>query len=133
MTQVWLDTNVVLRFLTGEPPDLFRRARALFRRATEGEIVARLSHVTVAEAVWVLGSFYGKSAREIGDTLRSLVLADGIAVEDVDTILDALRVMAETNVAFVDAYVATLARRRGDPVASFDADFRRLDVALVDL
>lgn len=133
MTEVWLDTNVVLRFLTGQPPELFRRARRLMRRAADGEITVRVTHVALAETVWVLGSFYGREPSAIADTLRSFVLADGVKVDDPDTVLDALRSMIDANVAFVDAYVAATARRSEAPVASFDEDFRRLGVELAAL
>jgi predicted nucleic acid-binding protein len=133
VTEVWLDTNVVLRFLTGEPPDLFRRAQRLMRRAARGEVVARITHVALAETVWVLGSFYGRDATAIAETLRSFVLADGVSVDDPDAVLEALRLMVDANVAYIDAYVAVTARRSGQPVASFDADFRRLGVELEQL
>lgn len=131
--EVWLDTNVLLRYLTGQPPEQFRRARRLMQRAAEGEIVARVTHVALAETVWVLGSFYGREPSAIAETLRSFVLADGVKVDDPDTALDALRSMVDANVAFVDAYVAATARREAAPVASFDEDFRRLGVELADL
>lgn len=130
---VWLDTNALLRFLTGQPPEHFRRARRLMQRAADGEIVARVTHVALAETVWLLGSFYGREPTAIADTLRSFVLADGVRVDDPDTVLDALRSMVDANVAFVDAYVAVTARRNAAPVASFDEDLRRLGVELVGI
>lgn len=133
MTEVWLDTNIVLRFLTGQPPEHFRRARRLMRRAADGEIVVRVTHVALAETVWVLGSFYGREPSAIADILRSFVLADGVKIDDPDTVLDALRSMIDANVAFVDAYVAATARRNEAPIASFDEDFRRLGVELADI
>jgi predicted nucleic acid-binding protein len=81
----------------------------------------------------VLGPFYGHERDAIAETLRSFILADGVSVEQPDTALEALRLMADAKVAFVDAYVAATARRNAAPVASFDADFRRLGIDLVDL
>lgn len=133
MTDVWLDTNVLLRYLTGEPPGLFRRARRLMVRAAQGDIVARVTHVALAETVWVLGSFYARPPSAIAETLRAFVLARGVSVDDPDAVLDALRLMDDANVAFVDAYVAATARRAAAPVATFDAGFRRLGVELVEL
>ncbi|MDO8562304.1 MAG: PIN domain-containing protein [Candidatus Limnocylindria bacterium] len=39
--------------------------------------------------------------------------------------------MQEVNVAYVDAYLAAVARAHGEAVATFDADFKRLGVELV--
>jgi predicted nucleic acid-binding protein len=133
MSDVWLDANVVLRFITKDPPDQFRRAQRLMRHAVDGDVTLRLSHITIAESVWVLDSFYGHEVGAIADTLRSLVTATGVDVEDADVVLEALRLMADSKVAFADAYVAATARRAGEPVATFDADLRRLGVELVQL
>ncbi len=133
MTDVWLDANVVLRYLTREPPALAAAARRLIARAADGEIRLRLTHVTIAEIVWVLGCFYERRPVEIADALRGFVLADGVSIDDTDTVVDALRLMSDANVDFADAYVAVAARRAGAAVASFDADFRRLGVELLDI
>lgn len=130
---VWLDANVLIRFLTGDPPDQARRARRLMQRAAAGEISLRVATVVIAEVVWVLGSFYDRGRAEIAEAIRSLVVADGVAAEDADLLLEALRLMADANVAYVDAYLAASARRAAEPVASFDAAFRRLGVELAPL
>ena len=130
---VWLDTNVVIRFLIGEPPDQAKRAQRLMRRAAAGELVVRLPTVVIAEAIWVLGSFYDGGRAAIAEAIRSLVLADGVSVDELDVVLEALRLMEDANVAYVDAYLAASARRSGEPVASFDAGFRHLGVELVPL
>ena len=39
--------------------------------------------------------------------------------------------MEDANVSFVDAFIAASARSRGEAVATFDADFKRLGVEVV--
>lgn len=133
MNEIWLDTNVVLRFLLGEPAAQFERAHRLMRRAAAGDVVARVSHVTIAEATWVLATAYERDRTAIAESLSAFIRSDGISVANTDVVLDALRRMSERNVAFVDAYVAAVARHHLQPVATFDADFRRLDVELAEL
>ncbi len=130
---VWVDANVLLRFITRDLPDQGRRAQRLMRRAEDGELVLRIPAVVIAEVVWVLGSFYEVERRQIADTLRALVLADGVAVDDADLVVEALRIMEEANVAYADALLAVAARQSGEPVATFDRDFRRLGVELFDV
>lgn len=131
MTNVWADTNVLVRFITGDPADMARRARRLLRRAADGEMLLRIPSVVVAEVVWVLGSYYGHDRNAIADSVRTLLLANGVSTEDEELVLDALRLMQEANVAYVDAYVAATARAHREPVATFDTDFRRLGVELL--
>ncbi|MEB3337389.1 MAG: PIN domain-containing protein [Leptolyngbyaceae bacterium] len=58
MNDFWVDTNIFLRLLTGDPPELAQRAFRLAERAEQGEIRLRVSPMVVAEMVWVLSSFY---------------------------------------------------------------------------
>ena len=124
----WLDANVLLRFLTGSPPELAERAAGLLQTAQRGEISLRVHSVVVAETVWVLESFYGYSREEISGVLVPLLEHPGLRVEGVRTVVRALGAMAENNVDFVDALLAETARSRGESIASFDKDFRELGV-----
>jgi len=124
----WTDANVLLRFLTDEPPELAARAAKLLEGAQRGELSLKVHSVVVAETVWVLQSFYGYSKQEISAALVPLLVDHGLKVEGSRTVTGALESMAEMNVDFVDALLAQTARSRGEGVASFDADFRKLDV-----
>lgn len=128
MTRVWVDANVVLRFLTGEPPDLAARARQLLQKAERGEVVLCLSPVVVAEVVWVLCGFYKLPKAQVADHLGALLIAPGVEAQGQDTLLAALALMAEANVDFADALLAAAAQQNGETVCSFDEDFRRLRV-----
>lgn len=127
---VWLDTNVLLRFLTGKPTDLAGRARRILRRAADGELVLRVTPVVIAELIWVLRSVYRTDVNSVGDAIRSIALAKGIDVADEEVVLEAVRLMEDTGVDYPDAFVAASARVRGEAVATFDADFKRLGVEI---
>jgi predicted nucleic acid-binding protein len=131
MTEVWADTNILLRFLTREPRELAERARRLIEQAERGTVTIKLAPVIVAEVVWVLGSFYRRSQPEIAGALIPLLTTTAIQTVDGERVVAALSRMAERNVAFVDAYLAEIARAEGAAVASFDENFKRLDVAWV--
>jgi predicted nucleic acid-binding protein len=103
------------------------------RRAERGDLVLRLSVVVVAEVVWVLSRRYSHTKEQIAGSLQMVITADGIDVEAADDVLDALQMMVDQNVDFVDAYVAAVAVRRRESVATFDSDFRKLGVRVVAL
>lgn len=119
---------MLLRFLTGSPPELAERAAQLLEEAQRGEVTLRVHPVVVAETVWGLESFYGYSRAEISGALVPLLEQPTLRVEGARVVVRALEVMAENNVDFVDALLAETARSRGEGVASFDKDFRRLDI-----
>lgn len=122
----WLDANVLLRFLTGDPPELAERAAGLLERAQRGEVLLRVHTVVVAETVWVLDSFYDYSKEDISRALIPLLEQPALRVEGARTVVRALETMAAKNVDFADALLAETARSRGEGVASFDRDFRKL-------
>ena len=131
MKTVWVDANVLLRLLTDQPRELARRAQRLMSRAAEGEILMVIPVVVLAEVIWVLRSpHYGYKPARIASELQELVTGDGISMEGGDDVLEALALMTEHNVDFADAYLAAVAARRREPVATLDADLRRLGVQL---
>jgi len=58
MKQAFVDANVVLRYLTKDPPTMAEASLKLFTAAQKGKISLRMISITVAEVVWVLESFY---------------------------------------------------------------------------
>jgi predicted nucleic acid-binding protein len=125
---VWVDANVVLRLLTGQPKGQAQAAAALMARADAGELRLRVCPLVVAEVVWVLTSAYDVPRAEVTDVLTSFLASGGLIVEEGMLLAAALAQMAEQRVDFVDAYLAAKARLSGDPVATFDGDFDRLGV-----
>lgn len=122
-----MDANVLLRFLTGEPQALAQRAAQAILRAEGGETRLVVSPLVVAEMIWVLKSFYKRTPGEIAGVLIPLLSADGVEVEDKDTMLRAIELVRDLNVDFVDAVLSLEAIRKGETVCTFDeTDFKRL-------
>jgi predicted nucleic acid-binding protein len=132
MSYLWVDANVLLRFITGDPPEMAQRALRLIERAELGEVTLRLSPLIVAEIVWVLGSFYRYPRTQIAEVLLPLVTARGVNLEAAEQVVAALDRMATANVDFIDAFLAENARSEGGAVASFDREFSRLGVDWVE-
>lgn len=130
---VLLDANILLRYLTNQPPELAERSRALLERAENGELKLILTPLVVAECVWVLKSFYKLPLAAIGAALQQVLELGGVTTQQRPIISAALSSMAQHTVDFTDAYLAELARAEGLSVASFDQDFRKLSVTLVSI
>lgn len=127
MTGAWLDANVILRHLTGDPPEMAEAALAALTEAEKGRAELHVLQVTVAEVVWVLESYYGHGREAIGETVAAFLEADGLVVEEADRLQVALALYRSEDVDFADAIVAAAARGDGPPaVCSFDRDFERV-------
>ncbi len=125
----WVDTDVLLRHLTGEPPELARPANELLARAHAGEIILHLHSVTLAEAVWALHRSYGVARADIARTLGGVLQAGGIVSEEADVVLGALDDYATLTVDFPGAVLARRAAASAAPACyTFDRHFERLGV-----
>jgi predicted nucleic acid-binding protein len=123
MSRLLLDTNVIVRFLTGDHPAHSPRSRNLFARAAAGDVTLIVRDLALAETAWVLQSFYSLDRNAIPAALKDLIDSAGIEVENKATLLSALRNFAQTDVNFVDAYHAAVAAAESIAIASFDRDF----------
>ena len=129
MKRLWVDANVLLRFLTGEPDDMYEHSAELMARVEKGDAKLMISQLVLAEVIWVLKSFYKYSMEEIADALVSLLSASGVEAEDRQMMVRAVELAREKNVDYIDAHLALAAVAHGEEVCTFDkTDFKRLPV-----
>jgi predicted nucleic acid-binding protein len=120
----FVDTNVLVRHLTGDPPDLAERATAYLR--TERELL--LTDLVAAETVYVLESFYETPRDQVGEAVRSLVAFDSIVCVDPALLLRAVEVYETDRIYFAEAYLVACAETTGvGTVASFDRSIDRVN------
>jgi predicted nucleic-acid-binding protein len=132
MNRLWVDANVILRFLTGEPEDMASQVKQLMQRVERGEVVLFISSLILAEIIWVLKSFYGHSMTDIAAALLPLVAADGIELESREFTVQAIELARDRNVDFVDAFLAVQSAHSGETVCTFDeSDFKRLPASWI--
>ena len=123
------DTNILLRFLSGEPPAQAAAARKLFERAANGEVTLEIPPLIVAEAYYTLVSFYKVERKQAAEKLAMLLQQHGVKLGEENVVLAALERLQTANIGFSDAYLAASAGQERITVASFDRDFDKLGVA----
>ena len=121
----WIDTNVLVRHLTGDPPAMARRATRFLAAAAPGELL--LADLVLAEVVYVLGSVYDLDRLAVAAAARAVVTFPAIAVDDPQLLLRAVEVYENDRLDFAEAYLVASAERSGvRAVASFDKTVRRV-------
>jgi predicted nucleic acid-binding protein len=119
----FLDTNVLIRHLTGDPPAQARRATAFLERAEE----LLVPDVIVAEAIYVLESFYEVKPTRVAELVRAVIAFPAIAVVDEPLLLRALEVYEVHRIDFAEAYLVASAEASGiEAIASFDRSIDRV-------
>lgn len=119
----FVDTNVLIRHLTGDPPDLAERATAFLAGADE----LLLPDLIVAEIVYVLESFYEVPTDEVARLVRSVIAFTPIRTLDSALLLRALEVYETHRIDFAEAYLASSAEAAGlQDIISFDHSIDRV-------
>lgn len=121
-----IDTNLLVRYLTGDDPKQSSRARALI----DGNDIF-VSATVLLESEWILRSVYGFTAHDVAAALTAFAGLPRVTTEDPDLIAKALD-WALQGMDFADAL--HLARAKGcDAFVSFDRRFAELANAIGDL
>ena len=119
----FVDTNVLVRHLTGDPPEQAARATRLLSRA--GQLL--LPDLVLAEVVYVLESVYRVPRPRVAELARAIVAFGAIEVVDEPALLRALEVYELHRLDFADAYLVAEAEISGvHAVASFDKEIERV-------
>jgi predicted nucleic-acid-binding protein len=129
MAELFVDTNIFLRFLTNDDPEKAQRAEALFKKAVAGKVTLRTSVLVVAEMVWTLESFYGLARDDIAEKIGKILNTPNLSCETSAIVLEALDLYADKNVDFIDAYHGVILRGADEVrVVTYDRKhFKRME------
>ena len=118
-----LHTKLLVRHLTGDPPDLAARATGFLRDADE----LLLADLVVAETVYVLESFYELQRPRVAELARAILSFGPVQVLDLNLLLRAVEVYELDRLDFAEAYLIASAGQSGvGVVASFDRSIDRV-------
>lgn len=106
----WVDTNVILRFITQSPDEHARVATKLMESVDAGRIILHIHPMIIAECCYVLqGKTYNLPHKQTAQILRELIMADGIESDQEQVLLKALDYYDQHHIDFEDAYLAAYA------------------------
>jgi predicted nucleic acid-binding protein len=119
----FVDTNILVRHLTGDPPAMAERATALL--ADQPELY--LADLIVAETIYVLESFYKAPRDQVATAMRSLITMPSMITVDPALLLRAVEVYEVDRLDFAEAYLVACAESAGvGSIASFDTAIDRV-------
>lgn len=121
--KAFLDTNVVVRHLTQDPPTQGAAASAFLADAEE----LVLTDLVLAEIVYVLESFYRVPRARVAALARSVIGFPAISTRDESLLLRAVEVYERDRLDFAEAYLVACAEESGvRAIASFDRSIDRV-------
>ena len=120
-----VDTNALVRLLVRDDAEQVRVTESF---TTPG---AWVSHLVLAEAMWVLNAVHERTAEQIAKAIDMLLNHKDLSVQDADVVCSALvHFRKRPALGFSDCLVLEIARKAGHvPLGTFDRDLAKLDGA----
>lgn len=115
-----VDTNIIIRYLTGDDRVQSPAATDLFRAAQSGTVKLLIPTSTVQESVYVLETEYGFDAAAIAPRLISLLSLPNVRCPEIGWVAEALQFYRTKNCDFGDALLCAFALAEGCGVVTFD-------------
>jgi predicted nucleic acid-binding protein len=130
MTTPFIDTDVIIRFLTGDDPEKQAAATALFEQVEQGLLTVTAPDTVIADAVYVLSSprLYHLARSAVKELLGALVQLAYFQVQNKLAVLRALELYGSTRLDFGDTLIiASMEQQRSQILYSYDAGFDRFE------
>ncbi len=117
MKKIFIDTNVILRYLLGESDSI------AIEKILKGKDTLIIPDIVIAEIVWTLGRFYKWNKTKIIEFLLVLLKRDNIEFNE-NLIFATFNTFLKHNIKYTDSYISELMRiSKVKGVYSFDHDF----------
>ena len=118
-----VDTNLLVRLVVRDDADQVNAAEAFVAKG------AWVSHLVLAETLWVLDAVYNRSPAQIASAIDRLLNHKELTLQDSDVVALALdRFRSRPSVGFSDCLVLEIARKAGHlPLGTFDRNLAKLD------
>lgn len=119
------DTNLLVRLIVRDEPEQARAAEEFISKG------AWVSHLVLAETLWVLDAVYERSPAQIAIAIEMLLNHKHLTLQDVDVVAAALESFrARPSLGFSDFLVLEIARKAGHlPLGTFDKTLAKHDGA----
>jgi len=128
MPVCFLDTNILLRFLTRDDEQKAQQALNLLLRIERGEEKAITSSLVIFETIYTLQSFYKVPRQHIKEQVLSIISLRSLHLPDKNLFHQALDLYVTKNISFADAYnAAYMQSEEVSNIYTWDRDFDRID------
>jgi len=127
---IFLDSNIILRYLTRDDAKKAENCYELFQKAKTGEIRLITCEAVITEVVYVLSSesLYRLPREEIQQLLTPIISLKGLKLRQKKIFLRALEVYTLNNIDFEDALIyAYMENGKIKKIFSYNRDFDKLD------
>jgi predicted nucleic-acid-binding protein len=120
-----VDTNLLVRLIARDDAKQVAAAESFVAKG------AWVSHLVLAETVWVLEAVFGLEHGQIATAIDMLLRHTQLTIQDSDVVTAAFELYrGRSKVGFADCLILEIARKAGHiPVGTFDRELAKLEGA----
>ncbi len=120
-----LDTNVIIRFLVGDHKEHLVKSIEIFKDIETAKLQVEIIEGVLMEAYFVLTKFYKLPKAEVIDDLKRVLFFNGVVNNNKTILYEALSIVENKNIDFVDALICAKSKLQGFGKLSFDEDVKK--------
>ena len=120
-----LDANVIIRFLVGDHQEHLAKSTAIFKEIEKAKIQVEILDGVLMEVFFVLTKFYKLPKKDVIDDLKAILTLNGVINTNKTILYEALTIVENKNVDFVDALICAKSKLQGFKKLSFDSDVKK--------
>lgn len=120
-----LDTNIIIRFLVGDNKEHLAKSTEYFEQIELGSMEVEILSDVLMEAFFVLTKFYKLPKIEVISDLKTILSFEGVVNKDKVILFEALSIIENKNIDFVDALICAKCKFQNYEKLSFDKDLSK--------
>lgn len=120
-----LDTNIIIRFLVGDNEEHLAKSTEYFEQIELGSMEVEILSDVLMEAFFVLTKFYKLPKVEVISDLKTILSFEGVVNKDKVILFEALSIIENKNIDFVDALICAKCKFQNYGKLSFDKDLNK--------
>ena len=120
-----LDTNIIIRFLVGDNEEHLAKSTEYFEQIELGSMEVEILSDVLMEAFFVLTKFYKLPKIEVISDLKTILSFEGVVNKDKVILFEALSIIENKNIDFVDALICAKCKFQNYEKLSFDKDLSK--------
>ena len=120
-----LDTNIIIRFLVGDNEEHLAKSTEYFEQIELGSMEVEILSDVLMEAFFVLTKFYKLPKIEVISDIKTILSFEGVVNKDKVILFEALSIIENKNIDFVDALICAKCKFQNYEKLSFDKDLNK--------
>lgn len=125
VVKVFLETSVLIRFLTADDEKKFNDCVRLLEIIEKGNIRPYISNIVILEIIFVLTRLYKFSKKEVLESILKILNLRNLTLIEATNTKEAIKIFNKYNIKYPDCLIATQVPKNVK-IVTYDEDFSKI-------